>query len=272
MSSLPWNATPEQRDRVYDFNSWFYNSKHPNFQDRLSWGGKNPPGERTTKPSGSPGTANGTGPATPSTATTSQGGYDAYNQGRARPTQNPYATSTGPTVSQSTSGQQQGGQTGPNYTTYMPQRNTPINRQSWLNSFAASALPKQDLLRWGQTQSAGRAPLEATSGPSPQDVWSRNAAIVQQINDTAARQEVGTYLGQGSPPEGWGQTSYNPQQMIGRAERMVGRGWTNPFQDQPFRASPQSPAPQDRAESVRSLLQQQRLPQEVIDQVLQAMR
>lgn len=37
--------------------------------------------------------------------------------------------------------------------------------------------------------------------------------LVGQINDISSKQQVGTWLGQGQPPAGWGQTSYNPQQM-----------------------------------------------------------
>jgi hypothetical protein len=64
---------------------------------------------------------------------------------------------------------------------------------------------------------------------SPADVWARNSALVSQINNTAANQQVGTYLGNDAPPAGWGQTNYNPQQMMQNAQQMLGQGYQNPF-------------------------------------------
>ena len=111
---------------------------------------------------------------------------------------------------------------------------------------SAWTMPKQDLLGWAQTQDnasfyqqgeGGRwqpgrvaeSQYTPTAGPSPTDTWNRNFAVIDQINNQAANQQVGTYLGQGAPPPGWGQTNYNPQQMLATANQMNSQGWQSPL-------------------------------------------
>ena len=112
---------------------------------------------------------------------------------------------------------------------------------------SAWTMPKQDLLQWGQSTpnsqfytqgadgqwqapSAQQQMYNPVSGPSAEQAWGRNIALVDQINNTAAQQQVGTYLGDGAPPQGWGQTNYNPSQMISNANQMINSGWQgNPF-------------------------------------------
>jgi hypothetical protein len=107
-------------------------------------------------------------------------------------------------------------------------------------AMTAWAQPKQQLLQWGQNlpQFQQHQPQQ---GMQPQDLWGRNSALVQQINDSQANQQVGTWLGQGAPPPNWGDQQFNPQQMLTQAQTMLQQGWQNPFAAQP--AAQPEPAP-----------------------------
>jgi hypothetical protein len=149
------------------------------------------------------------------------GAYAAYRPGQAQSQQSPYATAT-------PYGQASGGAQG--FAAYAPQtRNYGMSPQQQQQAATAWTMPKVDLMRWANNQPQQQNLYSPQSGPDPSSVWGRNAAIVQQINDTQANQQVGTYLGEGAPPAGWGQTNYNPQQMISTANQMTQKGWENPF-------------------------------------------
>jgi hypothetical protein len=92
--------------------------------------------------------------------------------------------------------------------------------------------PKQQLLQWGQGLPDFQQ-YQPQQGMQPQDLWGRNAALVQQINDSQANQEVGTWLGQGAPPPTWGNQNLDPQAMLQQAQTMLQQGWQNPFAAQP---------------------------------------
>jgi hypothetical protein len=141
--------------------------------------------------------------------------------GQAQSQQSPYATAT-------PYGQASGVAQG--FAAYAPQtRNYGMSPQQQQQAATAWTMPKVDLMRWANNQPQQQNLRSPQSGPDPSSVWGRNAAIVQQINDTQANQQVGTYLGDGAPPAGWGQTNYNPQQMISTANQMTQQGWQNPF-------------------------------------------
>jgi hypothetical protein len=108
-------------------------------------------------------------------------------------------------------------------------------------AMTAWAQPKQQLLQWGQNlpQYQQHQPQQ---GMQPQDLWARNSALVQQINDSQANQEVGTWLGQGAPPPNWGNQNLNPQAMLQQAQAMLQQGWQNPFGQVP-QSPTQQPGP-----------------------------
>jgi len=95
-------------------------------------------------------------------------------------------------------------------------------------AMAAWAQPKQQLLQWGQNLPQF-AQYQPQQGADPQQLAGRNAALVQQINNAGAAQQVGTYLGQGAPPPDWGNMQLNQQQMLSNANQMVQQGFQNPF-------------------------------------------
>jgi hypothetical protein len=92
--------------------------------------------------------------------------------------------------------------------------------------------PKQQLLQWGQNLPQFQQ-YQPQQGMQPQDLWGRNSALVQQINDSQANQDVGTWLGQGAPPPNWGNQNLDPQAMLQQAQTMLQQGWQNPFAAQP---------------------------------------
>ena len=160
----------------------------------------------------------------------------------ASPTEAPNTTPAASKPAATPSYQSGSGQQAP-YSSYAPRNITnganPAQRDQ---AMSAWTMPKQDLLQWGQstpnsqfyTQGADgqwQAPpaqqqmYNPVSGPSAEQAWGRNIALVDQINNTAAQQQVGTYLGDGAPPQGWGQTNYNPSQMISNANQMTNSGW-----------------------------------------------
>lgn len=95
-------------------------------------------------------------------------------------------------------------------------------------AMTAWTMPKQQLLQWGQ--SMPQVPqYQPQQGADPRQLGNRNAALVQQINDAGAAQQVGTYLGPGAPPPDWGKMQLNQQQMLSNADRMVKRGYQNPL-------------------------------------------
>jgi len=69
-------------------------------------------------------------------------------------------------------------------------------------------------------------------GYSSQPNYGQRDAFIQNINDTTAGYQgnQGTYLGQGAPPQSWGQApQYNVPQMWQQAGNMVSNGWQNPL-------------------------------------------
>lgn len=122
---------------------------------------------------------------------------------------------------------------------------TGLSQQQQQQQMTAWAQPKQQLLEWG-TQAPRPNPVQAMPamnqfGPMPNqnlnNIMQQRQALVQQINNSQANQQVGTWLGQGAPPDNWGQQQFNPQQMWRNASQMVGQGWQNPF------APPQAAVP-----------------------------
>lgn len=143
-------------------------------------------------------------------------------------------------------------QQGSNFSAWNPQQyqqsmapgggayNTGVSPDQWNAGQSAWAMPKQQLLGWG-AQAQGATPISGLPamnqfGPmQSQDIGSimqQRQALVQQINDSQARQPVGTWLGEGAPPDNWGQQQFNPQQMWNNASQMVSQGWQNPFASQ----------------------------------------
>jgi hypothetical protein len=132
-------------------------------------------------------------------------------------------------------------------------------------AMSAWTMPKQQLLEFGK--SMPQVPqYQPQQGADPRQLGARNAALVQQINDAGAAQQVGTYLGQGAPPADWGNMQLNQQQMLSNANQMVNQGYQNPFAMQPSQPA-QSPGPQDNAAAIRGLLQGFNIPQNVMDQI-----
>ena len=160
------------------------------------------------------------------------GGSSAYSPGQAQSQQSPYAGSTP-------------------YAAYAPAGNNAGQQQN-ATDMSAWAMPKQQLLQWGQMQPQVPA-LQPQQGMTPAQTWDTVSAVIGQVNNTAANQQVGTYLGDGAPPAGWGQTSYNPQQLWSQATDMVSQGWQNPLA--PQSPPPPPPAQQDPVAWIRSLLQ-----------------
>lgn len=114
---------------------------------------------------------------------------------------------------------------------------TGVSPQQQEQQMAAWAQPKQQVLEWGaQTQQAQPMqglPAMNQFGVLPNQnlnaIMQQRQALVQQINDSQARQQVGTWLGEGAPPDNWGQQQFDPQQMWKNAQQMVDKGWQNPF-------------------------------------------
>lgn len=154
-------------------------------------------------------------------------GMWAYSQqkpspGQAQPQQSPYANSTP-------------------YAAYAP-ASTGMNQQQRDQAMAAWTMPKQQLLQWGQgmPQTPGLAPQQ---GMTPDQSWNAVSNVIGQVNNATANQQVGTYLGAGAPPAGWGQTSYDPQAMWANATRATQQGWENPFTPRPSNPPPPPPPP-----------------------------
>lgn len=122
-------------------------------------------------------------------------------------------------------------------------------------AMSAWTMPKQQLLQFGQ--SMPQVPqYQPQQGADPQQLGARNAALVQQINNAGASQQVGTFLGQGAPPANFGSMQLNQQQMLRSADKMVQQGFRNPFGPPPparrrrqevnfFRPPPASAPPGD---------------------------
>jgi hypothetical protein len=108
-------------------------------------------------------------------------------------------------------------------------------------AMTAWTMPRQQLLQWGQNLPQFQQ-YQPQQGMQPQDLWGRNSALVQQINDSQANQDVGTWLGQGAPPPNWGNQNLDPQAMLQQAQTMLQQGWQNPFAAQPAVQPPAQPA------------------------------
>lgn len=61
------------------------------------------------------------------------------------------------------------------------------------------------------------------------DMWNNMGGFVQAVNNQAGQKQVGTYLGPGAPPPGYGQMNYNIRDLINQGHQMVQGGWQNPF-------------------------------------------
>jgi hypothetical protein len=145
----------------------------------------------------------------------------AFATGQAQPKQQSQGTPYNP-------------QQGNNFSAWTPQvRNFGASQQQQSQMATAWAQPKQNLLQWGQSLPQFQQ-HQPQGGMDPQQLWARNSALVQQVNDAGAQQQVGTFLGQGAPPPNWGNLNLNPQQMLNNANQMTQGGWQNPFMQPGF--------------------------------------
>lgn len=118
--------------------------------------------------------------------------------------------------------------------------------QMWQQSMNAWAMPKQQLLGWGQQmQQMPWGPNYANtpdSRPSPwsqqvtgmfgnnqQDMWNNIGGFIQGVNSQAAQKPVGVYQGQGNPGPQYGKQTYDIRSLINQGNQMVQGGWQNPF-------------------------------------------
>ena len=123
-----------------------------------------------------------------------------------------------------------------------------MNESQRSQAQTAWAQPKQQLLEWGaqapQPGAMQGMPAMNQFGQLPNQnlnsIMQQRQALVQQINNAQSQQQVGTWLGEGAPPDNWGQMQFNPQQMWQNANQMVNQGWQNPL-SQPGFAQPSQP-------------------------------
>ena len=128
--------------------------------------------------------------------------------------------------------------------------------------------PGMDMSSWGRQQAQPQAPsawqsmqsnpyfsgpittanlqppqggFQPQPGLTPAQTWNTVGAMIGQVNNAAAQQQVGTYLGQGAPPPGWGQTNMDPHAMWNQAQQMAWQGGQNPMM--PTLGAPQYAAP-----------------------------
>lgn len=121
--------------------------------------------------------------------------------------------------------------------------------QMWQQSMNAWAMPKQQLLQWGQQASQmpwgpnyanspdGRpAPysinVQGAFGNNVQDMWSNMGGFIQGVHNQAMQKPVGVYQGQGNPGAQYGKVNYDIRSLINQGNQMVQGGWQNPFMGQ----------------------------------------
>lgn len=119
-------------------------------------------------------------------------------------------------------------------------------QQMWQQSMNAWAMPKQQLLGWGQQmQQMPWGPNYANSpdgrpdpysigvqgafGNSVQDMWNNMGGFIQSVNNQAMQKPVGVYQGQGNPGAQYGKVNYDIRSLINQGNQMVQNGWQNPF-------------------------------------------
>jgi hypothetical protein len=167
----------------------------------------------------------------------------------------------------------QGSQQGGAYSQWSPGGQTrSFGQEQYNQGMTAWTMPKRDLMQWGQSlpqqqywqpQTNAQTPWGQANTNDINTLNAQRAAMVQQINQAQANQEVGTYLGEGEPPAGWGQMQINPQQMWQNSQQMVQQGWQNPF-------AVQQPAPPQPQDAIRNLFTQNNIqaPDGFMDQLI----
>lgn len=118
--------------------------------------------------------------------------------------------------------------------------------QMWQQSMNAWAMPKQQLMQWGQQVSQmpwgpnyanspdGRPDpysigVQGAFGNNVQDMWNNMGGFIQGVNNQAMQKPVGVYQGQGNPGAQYGKVNYDIRSLINQGNQMVQNGWQNPF-------------------------------------------